>query len=71
MPTAKRHTRRIKQMARYLDAVVYSTMYEYDYDNLSTDETKALIHLYHTLEAFVEAKHFEEHLKKMCMGDYD
>lgn len=60
MPTAKRHTRRIKQMARYLDAVLYSAMYEGDYDHFTEDEERCLRSLYITLNAYAEAKHYHD-----------
>lgn len=52
MPTAKRHTRRIKQMACYLNAVLSSAMSEGDLDRFSEDERLSLLALCATMRHF-------------------
>ena len=54
MPTSKRHTRRITQMACYLNAVVNSVMAEGDKVSLSKQEHLALLRLKDTLQAYDE-----------------
>lgn len=54
MPTSKRHTRRITQMAYYLNAVVNSVMAEGDKISLSKQEHLALLRLKDTLQAYDE-----------------
>ena len=46
-------------MARYLDAVLYSAMYEGDYDHFTEDEERCLHSLYVTLSAYADAKHYK------------
>lgn len=52
MPTSKRHTRRIKQMACYLNAVINSVMAECDRNTLTREEHIALLRLRDTLMAY-------------------
>lgn len=52
MATSKRHTRRIIQMACYLNAVINSIMTEGDKVSLSKEEHLALLRLKDTLNAY-------------------
>lgn len=56
MPTSKRHTRRITQMACYLNSVVNSVMAEGDINMLSPNEVASLLRLGDTLNAFAQTR---------------
>lgn len=52
MPTSRKHTRRIKQMTCYLNAVINSVMAEGDVSRLTHEEHLALLRLKDTLDAY-------------------
>lgn len=56
MPTSKKHTRRINQMACYLNSVVNSVMAEGDINMLSQAEVASLLRLGDTLNAFAQTR---------------